>query len=268
VTVIGGLTINTASLSPPSNLQATAVTTTRIDLSWTDNATAESGFRIQRKTGAGSFSQIAQVGANVTTFINQTGLAPATQYTYRVRAFNGSGNSAFSNEETETTPSLPAAPSDVQGTLVPGPRIDLTWTDNTINANVTSFSDTPIQAGKTYTYFLRAVSPAGTSVNSNQTVVVVPSLPTSPNNLTAQALTGPRRVVLNWNDRSGNEDRFFIYRRIGAGAYVFKGSVLANITTFTDTTVSSGVTYTYAVKAGNAAGYSGLTFPAATVSVP
>ena len=58
----------------------------------------EDGFRIERCTNnnCSNFVQIAQVGPNVNTFSN-TGLTGNKTYRYRVRAFNVSGNSAYSN---------------------------------------------------------------------------------------------------------------------------------------------------------------------------
>ena len=49
---------------------------------------------------------------------------------------------------------------------------------------------------------------------------------------------------------------------------MFKGSVNTDVTTFTDTTVAAGTTYTYVVKSSNEAGTSAASFPAATVNVP
>ena len=95
----------TPTPNAPSNLTATPVSTTQVNLSWTDNSGNEDGFRIERCTGNGcsNFAQIAQVGANVTTFPD-TGLTPNNRYRYRVRAFNASGNSAFSNIAQVKTP--------------------------------------------------------------------------------------------------------------------------------------------------------------------
>ena len=88
----------------PTNLTATTVSQTQINLAWTDHANNESGFKIERCQGSSctSFVQIAQVGPNVTTF-NNTGLTRNTRYRYRVRAFNGGGNSAYSNIATART---------------------------------------------------------------------------------------------------------------------------------------------------------------------
>jgi len=82
----------------------------RIDLVWTDNATNEDRFEIERCTGAGctDFSQIAVRGANVTSFTN-TGLTVGTTYSYRVRARNAGGPSEYSNVATVTTNAPPVA---------------------------------------------------------------------------------------------------------------------------------------------------------------
>jgi galactose oxidase-like protein/glyoxal oxidase-like protein/fibronectin type III domain protein len=84
------------ALAAPSNLLATAVSGTRIDLTWTDNSNNENGFKIERSPDGLTFTEIATVGANVTTYSN-TGLTCATFYQYRVRAYNANGNSAYSN---------------------------------------------------------------------------------------------------------------------------------------------------------------------------
>jgi hypothetical protein len=65
------------------------------------------GFKIERKNGipsaGGTYAKIAEVGENITTFSNPN-LDKDENYTYRVRAFTWTGNSAFSNEATNKTP--------------------------------------------------------------------------------------------------------------------------------------------------------------------
>jgi hypothetical protein len=98
-------TITTVLPGPaaPSNLVATANSRSQITLTWTDNSTNETGFYIERAPSGGSFTQIGSVGANVKTYVNNTGLAAGTLYQYRVRAYNGGGNSGFSNTASATT---------------------------------------------------------------------------------------------------------------------------------------------------------------------
>jgi len=92
-------------LAAPTNLTATAVSPTQINLAWTDNSGGEDGFLIERCEGGNKcvFIQIAGTSANVTAFAS-TGLKPSTNYTYRVRAFSTGGNSPYSNLAKDKTP--------------------------------------------------------------------------------------------------------------------------------------------------------------------
>ena len=101
------LALDTAPPAAPTGLMATVVSATRVDLTWTDASTNETGFTVERKIGAGgAFVPIASLAAGATSFSDQQAAAGATN-TYRVIAFNGSGSSAGLNEASITTP--PAA---------------------------------------------------------------------------------------------------------------------------------------------------------------
>ena len=102
----------------PTGLVTTVVSSTQITLTWVDQANNESGFKIERNTGTGSFAQVATVGANVTTYAN-TGLTAATNYTYRVRATNSSGDSAYSNTASATTQTAGAPSLTLNGGTAP-----------------------------------------------------------------------------------------------------------------------------------------------------
>jgi thermitase len=87
----------------PSNLAATALSTSEIGLTWTDNSSDETGFRIERSPGgANSWTEIFTTGANATTYTDG-GLAADTTYDYRVSAFNAYGSSAPSASSSGTT---------------------------------------------------------------------------------------------------------------------------------------------------------------------
>jgi hypothetical protein len=87
----------------PSALGVTAQSSSLVTLQWVDNSSNESGFRIERSTGCTeTFVQVATVGSNVYTF-GDPGLSENTCYSYRARAYNGSGNSNFTNAASATT---------------------------------------------------------------------------------------------------------------------------------------------------------------------
>jgi fibronectin type 3 domain-containing protein len=66
-----------------------------ITLSWDDNANNESGYKIERAIGTQPYEEIGTVTENVNIFTDSIVLG--TQYSYRVRAYNAFGNSAYSN---------------------------------------------------------------------------------------------------------------------------------------------------------------------------
>jgi phosphatidylserine/phosphatidylglycerophosphate/cardiolipin synthase-like enzyme len=89
----------------PTDLQGTAVSSSRIDLTWS-NVEGEEGYKIERKLSSASSTTWAQIGttnADVTTFANTSGLTPSTTYDYRVRAWTTGGNSGYSNTIAVTT---------------------------------------------------------------------------------------------------------------------------------------------------------------------
>ena len=91
----------------PSSLAATAISSSQINLTWTDNSNNETGFKIERRTGlVGAYAQIATVGVNVVSY-SSTVLTANTTYYYRVRSYSAAGNSGYCTEANATTLPLP-----------------------------------------------------------------------------------------------------------------------------------------------------------------
>lgn len=94
----------------PSNLVATAFSSSEIRLTWADNSGNETGFEIHRDIGSPSGGLLATVGANATSY-QHTGLTPGTTHTYYVRAVNAAGTSTYTTGSMATTPGTPAPAS-------------------------------------------------------------------------------------------------------------------------------------------------------------
>jgi|GEM_PF-379292 len=95
--------------SAPTGLSASAISSTRIDLSWTDTS-SETGYRVERSAnGSTGWAEIASVSANQTTYSDLQVSAQQT-YFYRVRGVNSGGFSPYSNTASATTPAA-SAPS-------------------------------------------------------------------------------------------------------------------------------------------------------------
>ena len=176
-----------------SNLVATLVNYQRIDLSWTDNANNETGYKIERSTDGVNFTLLTTVAAGATSYSDTSALALATTYSYRVRAtdsFGDSDNSNVSSATTPATPPAPAAANNLAATTISSSRIDLVWSDNatnetgykierstdgvnysviaTIAANSTNYSDTVgLSASTKYYYAVVATNAGGDSSLSN-----------------------------------------------------------------------------------------------------
>jgi uncharacterized protein (TIGR02145 family) len=92
---------------PPTELKATVTSTNQVELSWKDNSTNETAYKIERKIDSGNFTEIGATSKDVTIFSDQTVMLNTT-YTYRVYSSNQAGKSTlYSNEVTVKTVSGP-----------------------------------------------------------------------------------------------------------------------------------------------------------------
>jgi len=128
----------------PTGLNASAQSDTQIALSWNDNSSDETGFKIERKTGSGgTYAQIGTVTAGVTSFAD-SGLSVGTTYYYQIRAFSGAGDSAYSNEANATTRGPNSSPTLTSGA---------------------SASPTSVTVGQSVTFNVGASDPDGDPLN-------------------------------------------------------------------------------------------------------
>jgi fibronectin type 3 domain-containing protein len=288
------LALNDAGVSPPSDtasaatdipglptaLTATVVTAVQIDLAWTDNATTETGFSIERCTGDGcsSFAEIIVVGANVVAFNDNT-VAPSTTYRYRVRAVNGNGASGYTNI-AEAATNAPAQPTGLAAVTVSAGQVDLTWTDaanneasyeiercdfggctvfaqiGVLGPDAQAYSDLTTTVGNTYTYRVRAVNAAGNSPYSLE-VTVTTLVPADPTSLVATTISATR-IDLTWTDNADNESAVRVERCVGGGCtdFALVVSLPPNTQAHNDEGLTAGLLYRYRIVMTNAAGSS------------
>jgi hypothetical protein len=187
--------------SAPTQLSASYDDVAGVTLSWTDGSSDEAGFTIERKPAGYAFARRDATEANVVSYADHL-LFPSTTYTYRVRAFNSGGDSAWSNEASITTsagvatPQPPLAPSRLTAAPYEA-AIDLAWTDGSVDetlfgleraeggapfvlrtaapAGTVEYEDVAIRPGWPYTYRVRALSLQGPSPYSNTAVASIPA---------------------------------------------------------------------------------------------
>ncbi len=188
VTVVGlasnGLIFTVSSVTsggpmPPSNLSATVVSGSQINLSWTASSTSGVTYKVLRNA-----VQIAS-GLSSTAY-SDSGLTAGTTYTYQVEAVNSQGTSAPSNAASATSsppvpqpPSnltaIPLSPTDIELNWAPSPSPNITYT--VINASTqqpltillrsTSYTVSGLAASTQYCYYVEAVSDASMFVVSS-----------------------------------------------------------------------------------------------------
>ena len=90
--------------SAPSDLVAAEMSSSRIDLRWTDNATNETSYTVERSPdGTANWTVLTTSLAADSTGYSDTGLSPNTTYYYRIKATNGTNESDYSNVASDTT---------------------------------------------------------------------------------------------------------------------------------------------------------------------
>jgi titin len=282
------------SLTAPSNLIATAVSASQINLTWRDKSSRETGFEVRRSnTGpTGTFALLTRTGANVTTYSN-IGLSPSTQYCYKVRAFRTTGDtrsySAFSPTACASTPvaaGVPSTPTATTAKSTGSTAVVIAWTDN--SADETGFrvqrasstsgpwavaastgpdQNSAIDGGRAsetqVCYRVAAVNAIGRSNWSEAACAIPPAAPTNLHVTGSPSTT----VVLTWSDNSAAEDGYEIQRaNAQGGPHLVVADLSSNATAFHEQDLASDQTYWYQVRAKRAGGFSDAAGPSAGVT--
>jgi titin len=167
---VSGVTVFPA----PSNLSADVLNDHQVELTWDDNCGFEDGYEIQQLEGAGEWEIIDSVQANGSMY-TISGLTYGVSYEFKVKAFTDINSSDFSDSVTGST--VFPAPSNLS-ILQSGDDAVLSWADNssfetgfnieksveaapfaeidTVASDLTTYTDTDIDAISQYRYRVRA----------------------------------------------------------------------------------------------------------------
>jgi FtsP/CotA-like multicopper oxidase with cupredoxin domain len=192
--------IVTVPPTAPSNMVATLQAGPQIRLTWIDNSNNETNFVVERQIGGGAFGTLATLASNTTTYTDTT-VQSNTTYTYRVKAANNAGSSAYATSSPIAVPPVPTAPGGLAVSAVrangSSDNVILAWSDSSNNetgftiqrctgtaatclaanatwtavvttaANATTYTQTSVSRATNYCYRIRSTNLGGSSAWTN-----------------------------------------------------------------------------------------------------
>jgi FtsP/CotA-like multicopper oxidase with cupredoxin domain len=195
IEVLAGETSTTCTPpSTPTNLAATAVSSSQINLTWTaSSSSCTPTYNVYRSTTPNFTPSSANLVASglTTTAFSDIGLSASTTYYYLVIAVTSGGMSAASNQANATTQPIacggaPTTPTGLTATAASTTAINLSWTASTAPANCTitysvtrngataasgltgtTFGDSGLTCNTGYTYTVTAADAFGSSAASS-----------------------------------------------------------------------------------------------------
>jgi hypothetical protein len=280
----------------PTNLTATVVSSSQINLSWTASTdpVGITGYIIElcQGTGCTSFGRVAAPVGTATTY-SDTGLSASTAYSYRVWATDAAGNaSGYSNVASATTPSggpTFTAPTNLVVVTPSSTQSTLSWTAATETggtitnclierctgsacsnfaqvgtSTTTTFNNTGLLASTSYSYRVRATDALNNTSGYSNTASATTAAPTltAPSSLTSTAATSTQ-INLSWTaatETGGTITNYLIERCTGPACSTFAQVGTSTTTTFNNTGLLASTSYSYRVRAtdalNNTSGYS------------
>lgn len=261
----------------PSNLLG-VVSGLDVSLTWTYDVNSQNEFIVERSVyGSKVWSQIATIAAQTTSY-NDIGLSSATRYEYRVKAFNLSNQSEYSNIVDVTTSAAPDAPLEFVGFADnQNGYIEFMWSDLTdetgyilerssdggstwselanIAADEFSYKDYTATPGVSYSYRIKGYNAVGDGAYSSVLELGLPGVPDAPTNLTATT-AGSTQINLTWTDNSNDEVGFKLQISLDQSTWNTIYTAQAGETSYSNTGLNSTTTYYYRVFAYNDIGNS------------
>ncbi len=262
--------------SPPTNLTAQALGATIVQLDWTDNSSAENGFKVQRRVlDTDPWTTVAILPPNTEEYIDQ-GLTQLTTYHYRVGAFT-SNSEAYSSEVVVTTKSVDIpGPTNLVATFDKSQNaVKIVWSDNTnlengtiierktgvtgsyqqigvTGADATEYLDKDISQNTLYYYRARYSTTEGFfTPYSNEDSAYVPLIPlAAPSDLEIVEFVPNQVYGLFWTNNASTEDGIELWKRVEGDTYHSVYKIFPPRThAYNDTITDPSKVYYYKVRA-------------------
>jgi len=264
----------------PTGLSA-AAGNGQITITFTDGSANGSAITNYQYSTDGSSNWTAINPIKATSPVVITGLTNGQSYTYYLRAINGNGNGTTSSSSVTATPrTIPAAPTSLSA-LAGNGQVTITFTAGAANgsaitnyqystdgssnwsainpttATITSPAViTGLTNGQSYTYYLRAINAAGNGAASLTSVTATPyTIPAAPTGLTAAPGNGQVTITFTAGAANGSAITNYQYSTDGSSNWTAINPTTATITSpAVITGLTNGQSYTYYLRAINAAG--------------
>ncbi|MDB4303911.1 fibronectin type III domain-containing protein, partial [Desulfosarcina sp.] len=259
----------------PSALNALVISEEEVVLTWNDNNSDETGFTLERKLASETnFTEIQTLPANTTTFTDNVN----GEYDYRIKTYNTSFISIYSNVSNVLAIVRPDAPTELVVAGSNSISLTIEWNNpqGTINgAEVTVINNengdvsskvfqgednsqtiNNLEENTEYTCIVKVFNEGGFSEYSEELIAQTDDVKPIKPSLKPVETISDTELKLKWIDRSDNEDGFLIRRKKEGGLYTVIDSVETDVETYLDEGLEPETTYSYKIKSYNEAGNS------------
>jgi hypothetical protein len=258
------------TLAVPSIVKAAASAPNKVTVSWTEEASTATGYKILRSAGGDPSAQVAQTTSASTLSYTDTQVVANVTYVYTIEAYNKTGVSSTSASVTVKTPLV--SPATLTAAAASGTSIVLQWadvdgdatgyqvyrsTDGThysayatlSGATVATYTDTAVTSGKAFFYEVQAISSSNSSAVSGSAKAITPLQ--APTGL-SDSFQSSSIINLTWTDNDANATGYTVERSTNGTSFSKLASIIGlNASTYSDKTAKPLTHYYYEVQATN-----------------
>ena len=286
----GPINIQSAhAANPVTNLNIVALAdASSVTISWSASVNALA-YRVERAISSGPFTIVAELDNSTLSFTDGD-VDPGTRYYYEVYAINDAGENSV--QGTLLTPAPPIIPTGLVATAnIYNTTASLSWnnvanetayeiqygvnpsgapTTKSLGANVTSDTLSGLAPNTEYYVRIRAINAVGASIYSPSEIFTSARAADAVTGFSGESTASGSAVDLTWTTKS-NASTYNIQRRLST-TVLYTNLVLGvsgNTGSYSDSTVTPGLTYYYRIQSVNSVGVSSyVTSGAVIVNTP